>query len=86
MKKFGLVAVAVSALLAVGCSKKEAAASDGNSGGKAGEDASKKLVVWSFTDEIEGLINNYYKPAHPDMEIEYALHRQTSSPASWTRS
>ncbi|MDR1029432.1 MAG: ABC transporter substrate-binding protein [Treponema sp.] len=32
-----------------------------------------KLVVWSFTDEIGGLVNDYYKPAHPDMVIEYSL-------------
>ena len=32
-----------------------------------------KLVVWSFTDELEGMIDNYYKPAHPDVAVEYSL-------------
>jgi len=31
------------------------------------------LVVWSFTDELEGMINNYYKPAHPGVKIKYTL-------------
>lgn len=65
MKKFIALAAALCALLAVGCSKK-------GSGAKT-EDANKTLVVWSFTDEIEGLVNDYYKPAHPDMTIEYGF-------------
>ena len=32
------------------------------------------LVVWSFTDELEGIINTYYKPAHPEVEITYVLY------------
>jgi ABC-type glycerol-3-phosphate transport system substrate-binding protein len=32
-----------------------------------------KLVVWSFTDEIGGLVNDYYRPAHPDVAVEYSL-------------
>ncbi len=43
----------------------------GSSAGK--EDASKNLVVWSFTDELEGLINDYYKPTHPDISVQYSL-------------
>jgi ABC-type glycerol-3-phosphate transport system substrate-binding protein len=31
------------------------------------------LVVWSFTDELENMINNYFKPANPDVRINYAL-------------
>jgi ABC-type glycerol-3-phosphate transport system substrate-binding protein len=39
----------------------------------AKQDASKNLVVWSFTDELEGMINNYYKPAHSDITVEYSM-------------
>lgn len=53
------------ALLASCGGKKNASAS--------GEDASKTLVVWSFTDEIEGLVNDYYKPSHPDVTVEYTM-------------
>ncbi|MCL2243701.1 MAG: ABC transporter substrate-binding protein [Treponema sp.] len=31
------------------------------------------LVVWSFTDELEDMIKNYYIPAHPDVKIEYTM-------------
>ena len=36
----------------------------------------KTLFVWSFTDELEGMINdgNFgYKKAHPNMAVEYSL-------------
>ncbi|MBR1912533.1 MAG: extracellular solute-binding protein [Treponema sp.] len=71
MKRFLLTIAATAACAAVltGCGgkKDEGAASTGKA------DASNKLVVWSFTDEIEGLINDYYKPAHPDVEVEYSF-------------
>ncbi|MDR0637672.1 MAG: ABC transporter substrate-binding protein [Spirochaetaceae bacterium] len=64
MKKLALYLCVVVSVLAgggvlAGCKKAEA--------------PTNKLVVWSFTDEIGGLIENYYKPAHPDMVIEYSL-------------
>jgi len=31
------------------------------------------LVVWSFTDELENMINNYYVKAFPDVKINYSL-------------
>ncbi|MCL2764813.1 MAG: ABC transporter substrate-binding protein [Treponema sp.] len=31
------------------------------------------LVVWSFTDELENMINNYYRIAFPDVKINYSL-------------
>ncbi|MCL2181524.1 MAG: ABC transporter substrate-binding protein [Treponema sp.] len=31
------------------------------------------LVVWSFTDELEDMINNYYAKAFPNVEIDYSL-------------
>ena len=60
---------ATMSLLAIGCGGNDNAQ---NKGGTK-EDASKKLVVWSFTDELEGMINDYYKPAHPDMTVEYSM-------------
>ena len=35
--------------------------------------ASKKLVVWSFTDELQTMVDKYYKLDHPDIEVEYSL-------------
>ena len=69
MKKSNLIIGAMlcaAALVSTGCEKK-----GGETSGK--KDASKNLVVWSFTDELEGMINNYYKPAHPDMTVEYSM-------------
>jgi ABC-type glycerol-3-phosphate transport system substrate-binding protein len=31
------------------------------------------LTVWSFTDELDGMITKYYKPAHPGVTIEYSM-------------
>jgi ABC-type glycerol-3-phosphate transport system substrate-binding protein len=33
----------------------------------------KGLIVWSFTDEIGTMVNDYYAPAHPGVEISYSL-------------
>ncbi len=42
--------------------------------GKAGgKEEAKKLVVWSFTDELQTMIDKYYKVDHPDIEVEYSL-------------
>ncbi|HHU36106.1 MAG TPA: extracellular solute-binding protein [Treponema sp.] len=62
MKKFLIVLVAAAVLLS-GCAKKEAAT-------KA---ASGKLVVWSFTDELQTMVDKYYGPTHPGVEVEYSL-------------
>ena len=32
------------------------------------------LNVWSFTNELEGMIEKYYKPAHPNVKINYTLY------------
>ncbi len=32
------------------------------------------LVVWSFTDELDGMINDYFLPSHPDIEIVYQMY------------
>jgi ABC-type sugar transport system, periplasmic component len=60
-----LTAASLCAVLATGCKKSEKQA--------AVKDASNKLVVWSFTDELQGMINDYYKPAHPGEEVEYSM-------------
>ena len=31
------------------------------------------LVVWSFTDEVGNMINNYYLKAFPDVKVRYAI-------------
>lgn len=30
--------------------------------------------VWSFTDELEGILNNYFIPTHPNIKINYTLY------------
>ena len=37
----------------------------------AGAEAPKtKLVVWSFTNELQGMIEKYYAPNHPEITFE----------------
>lgn len=63
MKKILCLLVIIGSLVGVtGCSK-----------GNTSSEATNKLVVWSFTDELEKIINNYYKPTHPEMIIEYSM-------------
>lgn len=33
----------------------------------------KSLSVWSFTDELQMMIEKYYTPSHPNVEIKYSL-------------
>ncbi|MDR2491520.1 MAG: ABC transporter substrate-binding protein [Spirochaetaceae bacterium] len=64
MKKLCVVAALAAGLAAVffaACS------------GKSGPADPNKLVVWSFTDEVDNMIKKYYQPAHPDMKIDYTL-------------
>ncbi|WP_461252322.1 extracellular solute-binding protein, partial [Treponema sp. R8-4-B8] len=35
-----------------------------------------QIRVWSFTDELAAIVNNYYKRSHPNINVEYS---QTSS-------
>lgn len=70
MKKLVAVAAAVAcaSLALVGCAKKD--------GASAGKDASNKLVVWSFTDELDGMITKYFQEDgrfKGKYEIEYSL-------------
>ena len=32
------------------------------------------LNVWSFTNELEGMINKYYAPSHPNVKINYTIY------------
>ena len=32
------------------------------------------LNVWSFTNELEGMINKYYAPTHPNVKITYSIY------------
>ena len=61
MKK--LVSLLLVLMLAIGCV------------GFAGAEAGKiKLVVWSFTNELQGMIEKYYLPNHPELEIEFQIY------------
>ena len=41
----------------------------------AGAEAPKtKLVVWSFTNELQGMIEKYYLPNHPELEIDFQIY------------
>ena len=33
-----------------------------------------KLVVWSFTNELQGMIEKYYAPNHPEIEFEFQIY------------
>ena len=33
-----------------------------------------KLVVWSFTNELQGMIEKYYAPNHPELEFEFQIY------------
>jgi ABC-type glycerol-3-phosphate transport system substrate-binding protein len=63
MKKW-CVALLAAAVLLGACQK---------SGGGASSSGGTKLVVWSFTDEVGGMINDYYKAVHPDVTVEYSM-------------
>ncbi len=40
-----------------------------------GAAAEEKITItfWSFTDELSKIVDDYYKPAHPEVEIVYVL-------------
>jgi len=38
------------------------------------EDAKIKLTVWSFTNELQGMIEKYYLPDHPELEIDFQIY------------
>jgi ABC-type glycerol-3-phosphate transport system substrate-binding protein len=66
MKRILLIAGVALLLFSVnGCKK-------GGDGGARGGD-SGTLVVWSFTDELGGIVENYYKPSHTGVTVEYSM-------------
>jgi len=64
MKRIFII-VGAALILLSGCSGKD--------GGQTGSADSGTLVVWTFTDEIGEMINNYYKPAYPGVTIELTM-------------
>jgi len=72
MKRILLIAGAALILLS-GCSKKEAAAPAAAAPAPAAAPATTNLVFWSFTDELQGMINKYFIPSHPGITVEYSL-------------
>ena len=40
----------------------------------AGAEEVITLNVWSFTNELEGMINKYYAPTHPNVKINYVIY------------
>ncbi|MDR0456445.1 MAG: ABC transporter substrate-binding protein [Treponema sp.] len=65
MKKILFIA-GVALIVLSGCPKKEGAQAGGRGAG------SGKLVIWSFTDELANMTNNYYKQSHPGVEVDYS--------------
>ena len=33
-----------------------------------------KLVVWSFTNELQGMIEKYYAPNHPEITFDFQIY------------
>lgn len=58
----GILATSLLALTACGSGE--------SNSGSAGGSGKKELVVWTFTDELSKMINDYYKPAHEDLDYE----------------
>jgi ABC-type glycerol-3-phosphate transport system substrate-binding protein len=36
------------------------------------QNANGKLTVWSYTDELHRMVNNYFNKTHPEIKIEYS--------------
>ncbi len=79
MQKKGVLRVAfallvvLAAFAAIGCGgKKEDTASSAPASEMAREDYTGKLVIWSFTDEIQSM-GKYFNEAYPNLETEYVI-------------
>jgi ABC-type glycerol-3-phosphate transport system substrate-binding protein len=74
MKRILLIA-GIALVLFSGCSKKGAVpTSTGTADGG-------KLALWSFTDELDNMTKNYYKPAHPGVTVDYTMIPTEQFPA-----
>ena len=72
MKKIIIVFGIFSMLLMVmGCAKKETASAPAANTGTA--TGSNKLVVWTAVEDVATMIDTYYKPSHPDVDVEYTM-------------
>ncbi len=60
MKK--IVSLVLAMMLLLGCC------------GIAGAEEKITLNVWSFTNELEGMIANYFTATHPNIEIKYTIY------------
>ena len=60
MKK--VLALILACMLLVGCMSFASA-----------EEGKIKLVVWSFTNELQGMIEKYYLPDHPELDINWTI-------------
>jgi ABC-type glycerol-3-phosphate transport system substrate-binding protein len=57
-----------------GCQKSESGGGGGASSASGSQSGGgNKLIVWSFTDELNTFITDYYKGTHPDVTIEYSF-------------
>ncbi|MDR0760509.1 MAG: carbohydrate ABC transporter substrate-binding protein, partial [Treponema sp.] len=65
-KKFLYGAIVLCVFFSLASCAKKAESGGSASGGVT-------LTVWSFTDELDGMINKYYKPSHPDIKVEYSM-------------
>ncbi|MDR2702551.1 MAG: ABC transporter substrate-binding protein, partial [Spirochaetaceae bacterium] len=41
--------------------------------GLSAQNVKGTLTVWSYTDEMTNMLNNYFKPAHKDVQITYSF-------------
>lgn len=60
-----LCVLALGVVLVTSCSKK----ADAPKQAKAGA----PLVIWSFTDELESMVKDYYQKDFPDVKVDYSL-------------
>ncbi|MBP1042392.1 carbohydrate ABC transporter substrate-binding protein [Vagococcus sp. BWB3-3] len=60
-KRMTLLVMVMLATMLVACGKNQ---------GDGGGETKKELVVWTFTDEIETMVKDYYQVEHPDLNYE----------------
>ncbi|MHC5373269.1 ABC transporter substrate-binding protein [Enterococcus sp. LJL120] len=63
----GFSAVSAGLFLLAGCG------GSNNTSDSGGGSGSNELVVWTFTDELSTMINDYYLPTHEDLDYEIKI-------------